>query len=816
MKHLLLILIAVVICQSCDFDKSEKQGESVNFIPPKSLLILESEDLSESLTSFQNNDFFKANLDLPVFQDLKENFEFLKHFNQTSRAILAITPLGERDLASTLIIENNAFQMDSVQLSRGQIIEYAGKEITEFNIEKQQFYSTVLEQIRVTSESKIIVENVIRSYNNQFKFNESFYKAYKAATGETSLFIDLENTKRLWENDLKDFSPVVFKDLGSWLSLDLDLDPDELRWSGVILSEASRDKLKLFSNNKPKPYRIHEVTPNSAVGFLSLSFSDFEKLQEKRQELKYSTDIKFNNLFQSVNEVGLIQLESDLVYDLVSRSSTKILDSLRGFSEEVAEFRNEKIYKFDPENIFADFTPLLPNYKLSYFTLYDGHFLFAQSQDILENALINIKNGSVMSQSVAFQNTAEELGNTANMFWGGNTTHFMTQLSKFSTSEFNENFQKFEKEKYDVVLMQATFEGDFSHFNGLAKKNSENTTTNSIETKRLKFDKSLSSAPIFFTNWRTRQKDIVFQDENNVLHLVDTNGKSIWTKELDSRIVGEILSLDIYKNTRIQLAFTTQNRLYVLDKNGNDVKPFPLKFQNIITQGLAIFDYDDSGRYRFVVVQDDDIKMFNKEGKSVKGFNYKIQGQIKHTPKHIRIDRKDYILVENESGLKILNRTGEPRVKIKKDLKTSGNSWHLHNGHFVGTDSDGNLIKISEDGQVEVEEMGFVENHIITATPENLVTFSENTIDINGISKSLDYGLYLPPKLHQFNNNRTFVSLVDQQAEKVYLFDNQGELISGFPVYGTSEVDVFMRKTNELILVTKGNDDAVLVYRKTL
>ncbi|MFN2260535.1 MAG: hypothetical protein ABR595_00520, partial [Psychroflexus sp.] len=635
-----------------------------------------------------------------------------------------------------------------------------------------------------------------------------------AATGETSLFIDLKNAKRLWENDLKSFHPVVFKELGDWLSLDLDLAKEEIRWSGVILSETSRDKLKLFKNNKPKPYRIHEVTPNSAVGFVSLSFSEFEKLQSERQELKYANQTKFNNLFESVNEVGLIQLESDLVYDLVSESTTKILDSLSSFSEEVGEFRNQKIYQFEAENIFADFTPLLPNFKLSYFTLYDGHFLFAQSQDVLENTLINIKNGSVMSQSQAFQNAAEELSSSTNMFWGGNMEHVVTHLAKFSKLDFNENFQKFNKSKHESILMQATFEGDFSHLNGILMKNAENSKANSVETKRIKFDENLKTAPVFFTNWRTRQKDIAVQDENNVLYLIDTNGKTIWKKQLDSRIVGEILSLDIYRNTRIQLAFTTQNKLYVLDKNGNEVKPFPIAFRNIITQGLSIFDYDNNGRYRFVVVQDDEILMYNKDGKSVKGFNYKTDGKILHTPKHVRIGRKDYILVENASGLKILNRTGEPRVKIKSDLKTSGNSWHLHKGQFVGSDADGNLIKISENGQVEVEEKEFVENHFINATPENLVTFSENTININGISKSLDYGLYLPPRLHQFNN-RTFVSLVDQQAEKVYLFDNQGELISGFPVYGTSEVDAFMHKTKELILTTKGNDDAVLIYRKT-
>ncbi|MFN2260534.1 MAG: hypothetical protein ABR595_00515, partial [Psychroflexus sp.] len=168
MKRLLLLLILAVICQSCDFGNSEIQGKSVDFIPPKSLLIFESEDLNESLELLQNNDLVQSNLELPVLKNLKKDFEFLEHFDQKSKAILAISPLGERDLASTLIIEETAFQMDSVQISQGKTFEYAGKEITEFKIEEQEFYSSVIEQIRITSESKIIIENVIRSYNNQF------------------------------------------------------------------------------------------------------------------------------------------------------------------------------------------------------------------------------------------------------------------------------------------------------------------------------------------------------------------------------------------------------------------------------------------------------------------------------------------------------------------------------------------------------------------------------------------------------------------------------------------------------------------------
>jgi hypothetical protein len=43
--------------------------------------------------------------------------------------------------------------------------------------------------------------------------------------------------------------------------------------------------------------------------------------------------------------------------------------------------------------------------------------------------------------------------------------------------------------------------------------------------------------------------------------------------------------------------------MYVVDENGKDVAPFPIKFRDDITQSLAIFDYDNNRKYRFIIKQ---------------------------------------------------------------------------------------------------------------------------------------------------------------------------------------------------------------------
>ena len=68
------------------------------------------------------------------------------------------------------------------------------------------------------------------------------------------------------------------------------------------------------------------------------------------------------------------------------------------------------------------------------------------------------------------------------------------------------------------------------------------------------------------------------------------------------------------------MAFATPKRIYIIDRNGNNVSPFPLKFNSEITQPLSIFDYDNNKNYRFLVTQDKFLLMYNRDARNVKWF----------------------------------------------------------------------------------------------------------------------------------------------------------------------------------------------------
>ena len=58
-------------------------------------------------------------------------------------------------------------------------------------------------------------------------------------------------------------------------------------------------------------------------------------------------------------------------------------------------------------------------------------------------------------------------------------------------------------------------------------------------------------------------------------------------KKIDEKIIGDIKQIDTYKNGRLQISFRTENKFYVLDRNGKEVEK--LSFKSIV--GVAQSKY---------------------------------------------------------------------------------------------------------------------------------------------------------------------------------------------------------------------------------
>ena len=280
--------------------------------------------------------------------------------------------------------------------------------------------------------------------------------------------------------------------------------------------------------------------------------------------------------------------------------------------------------------------------------------------------------------------------------------------------------------------------------------------------------------PKWLKNHRNNQYDFAYQDDENYLYLYSNKGNLFWKKKLSSQIIGEIQQVDLYKNGRLQMAFRTSDKFFIIDRNGSIVKPFEISFKksNHINP-LSIFDYDNSKNYRFLLSQDNLIKMYDNRGKIVSGFNPdKFNADILNPPVHIRIKGKDYILLQLKNGeLKILNRRGKERISVNKNIDFSNNNFFSFMDLFTTTDMNGNLIQIDMNGNVVQNSYNLEDNNTIEVRMDNMLIHSGNSMNINGKIINLSPGRYTKPKLFNYKE-LVYISITDEKENKIYLFNN--------------------------------------------
>src|SRR5690606_4529246 len=295
----------------------------------------------------------------------------------------------------------------------------------------------------------------------------------------------------------------------------------------------------------------------------------------------------------------------------------------------------------------------------------------------------------------------------------------------------------------------------------------------------------------FVKNHLNNKDEIVLQDQDNILYLISTDGKILWEKQLEGKVQGRIEQVDIYRNGRLQLAFTTNNQFLVLDRNGKEVSPFTISFEGGNLNPLAVFDYERKKDYRFVVTQGTKLFMYNRLGEIVKGFKYtQAEQPIIGIPKHFRIGKKDYVLFKQEGGqLRILSRTGEVRIPVKENISFSDNEILLHKNKFTITDTKGRLYQIDEKGKLTTANLNLLPDHGMDATSNTLAIMNDNELTIRSKKVELELGVYSKPRIF-YLNDKIYVSVTDIQNQKIYLFDSQAEPISNFPVPGQSLIDL--------------------------
>lgn len=800
------LLLFIVGCSN----SKTQRTKLLDFAPSNASVIIKASNIESLKSAVNNNDFLQKFSKTNSFKTLQKKLTNLSILKTESEILICFSHDKQDSLQFTVItsLHEDLMQTDSLSDYKEEVLTYNDKTIIKSSINNNTFYSATIDSTFFASTSKSIVEEVFIPTEKFITLDKVFNTTSNDKTFSIGLSPDSSFLKSMFIED-----SIALRTFTQYIVADVELNQDNIYFNGITKAEDSTKSLiNIFKNTIPQENQTYRIAPSNCDGFMSFTFDNYKTFETNLGRFNRNDSIVNTSiLFDDIIEVGVIYQDQKCAVILNSIDIIATGDALLNEQTLIDTYRAVDIFSFSDPVLFAKtFSPLITYKHTNLYCIIDNYFIFADDLGVLQNIIASYQNKTTLADKAYFKSSREKLSDASSLLQIINASSLKNILDKNLEDNNSYNLNN-----YNASGIQFIYDNNFAHVNGIIQKVKSRSKVNSVsEELNIKLSSDVLNNPQFVTNHITKEKEIVVQDVKNNLYLISNKGKILWKKQLQGSVLGKIEQIDIYKNGRLQLAFATPYRVYVLARNGKEVKPFSLKFKHEITQPLAVFDYDNRKNYRLLVTQGKNVIMYTVKGKIVKGFRFKSANKTIITqPKHFRIGSKDYITLKTADKIYILDRIGKTRIKTKASYTYSTQPIFLYKNTFATTSSKGDLISIDTKGGVSLENLNLSENHFLEMTSKTIVTQVENKLYIKNKTTELDFGDYTKPKLF-YINDKIYVSTTDIQSHKIYLFDSQSKLFLNFPVYGNSpiELDNIDADTN-LEFVTKGEDNSIILYQ---
>lgn len=792
---------------SCD-NTPPKTGTLMDFVPENAFVVFKITDFENLQADIENNSLFSKFGKTVPYSFFTEKKALLKNLHPTSQSLFCINTVNDSVSAYTFISKHtkNLFQTDSIKNRLIETLTLDDQSFQRITIDKEIAYAAIIDSVFVISSSQQLLQDILKRKTER---DETFKKVFNlpSSNGFTALV-------RGNKVALNDSTKLAFT---SWSALDIAIAPESFIATGITLATDSIPQLlNVFEEQVPQQNDVSALVPTDALGAISFTFNDAEKFQKNLRNFRGEKDaVQTTGIFGSVSEAGSIQFKTETAVFIKSIDASLTSDVLARYVSAKSEFREIKISSFSEPQLFRKtFSPFVNSNKANYVFQLDNFFVFTESESTAQQIISDFQNNNTLRNTSYFENTAKDLSSASSLLIFKMKGEFSEAISGFFNAKSQAEIKNISFDEFPLAALQFSYDRNFAHLTlsckeaGAAAKSISGTVT---EKFSLKLESAVMGNPQLIEG-NNGSGNVVVQDVGNKLYFISESGKILWTKNVGSAILGKIEEVEISGSKLI--AFATKDAFHILDRNGKDAKGFPLKFKDKITQPLSVFDYDNNRNYRFVIVQGKEMLLYDKNGKAVKGFGFnKAKSDIAQSPVHIRMGNKDYIVVAEEGGkLNILSRVGKPRVSVSKNFNFSEIPIAEEDNTFVVITKENTKERISEDGKISSQKLDVGNNYWFTILGNTKVTLDDNNLRINGKLAELPLGLYTKPQLYSVHRN-VYVTITETQEKKVYVFDKDGVLLNGFPVYGTAAASLDSGSgKNNIIIATKGDSNNLIIY----
>lgn len=804
----LFLLILILGCKK----EIETKESLLTYVPANSSLVIKINDFQKFKDAINTNNFISKLIQAQTYTGVVEKIKALTYLNPESESILIFSEFKNDDFDFTFITKKNQNLVDTDRTTN-KVIEEINGSYKKYSIEDLSFYSKIIDSTIIISSTENYfgkLEN--KTKNDNFAILNQLYEIADA-TKPASALINLNQANPFLHPSIKDHT--IINEFSDWVLLDIDVADEHINFNGIsIANDSLSNHLSLFKNTNPLTNSTPLFAPINADAILSYTYNNHNVFAENQKA--FMKEAPKDSLLNTVEEIGFIYLNNRKAILLNTYGAINISEYLSGVKKETFDYQgNEIVEIIETDFLNKRLRPIIKNYTSNFYTIIEDAFIFTENIESLQTIISNYKNGNTFNKSDLYTSAMTNLAEESTILYISNTKNINNTLKSSFSNSFYKDIKKVTDDSY-LYASQAIADKNFYHTNLIIQKiEKENKTTKVDALFSFSLDADIANLPQFVTNHISNKKEIIVQDVNHTLYLISRKGEIVWKKELNSGIQGKIHQVDIFKNGRLQLAFTTNNQLLVLDRDGKEVSQFTKTYEGGNLNPLAVFDYEGKKDYRFIVTQAEKIFMYNNKAVIVDGFKYtKANKPILSAPKHLKIKSKDFIVFKLEDGsLKIVSRVGDVRTKVSPKIDFSKNEIFIYKNKFTLTDKKGTLYQIDEKGEITKTNLNLSNDHGLFATSKTLAIMNDNILSIRGKKVELELGVYTQPEIF-YIYDKIYVAVTDIQHQQVYLYDSQAKPISSLPVHGTSKIELNdVDNDKKLEFVTKENDNTLTLYK---
>ena len=780
--------------------------------------------------------------------------------------------------AIQMIFSGNDVQMEKRKYNGEVIFDgslYLDKELVKFSF-------AFPKGLAVFSSNSMLVENAILQVNEESVEADYGFRKIHKTVGENS-DINIYVNHKYFPRLLKQFVNKKVKEqekelslLAEWTELDFNIKKQSLNWNGFTYSSDSLNQyMNLFLHQTPGNIRVDEALPFRTIWFKAYHLSDFSQFQEDYNRYLIGVgQIKSRDLFLSrfKDETGLDLIpflkgwfDGDVAFCASEGEKTPhhfLVFSSRSESLAKEEFvRMLKRYcirkglnfgaltrkfRVDRETSFTIYSNPYPDFHnylfqnnltekhFRYFSFINNNVVFGESYQGVSEFLHDNLLQETLGKKSTYHQFSEQLSRESNLYIYGNPSRGIEDVLNVFSSELQNKLlvSKDEFKKITGFGWKAGSSNQMIYNSGCLIFDPEfRERASTIWQSHL--DTSIHFKPQFVYNhldWKN--KDVVVQDLKNNLYIINNSGRIVWKMKLSGPVLGEIHQIDYYRNGKLQYLFNTPDQLHLVDRNGNYVEKYPVKFRAEATNGVAQFDYDNNKTYRFFVAcKDKRVYAYDKYGKIVPGWKFdKTEDTVLFPVQHIRLGSKDYIVFNDAQKVYILDRRGNVRVNTKGGQSISNNPVVFEPQskavapRLVYSDTSGDLHYQYFNGlsrKVKIEKMP--PSHLFTYEDINNdgigdVIFASGkkleVIETNG-KKIFQYEFNEPisvcPDVYSFSENQKMIGVVTRNDGRIHLLNSNGSMYRDFPLDGSSRFSIgFFSRDNRRFSLIVGNSDSFL------